>query len=291
MAAKTASRGASNRWLPWMLSPRARPPASAASTWSRCACIASAAASGSPARSAVDDAPRGRRSARSRVARVAPVRSRLTLPSVLMMRMNWASRKLPAASHTASWNSMSRVLNRSASSTRAAQLGEECLEARDLRRRDPLRGQPDVADLHDAPGLDHLGQRDRVLGEHEVQVRDQLLRLQGRDVGAGALADLDHVHDRERTEGLPQHGPADVHHGGQLALGRELVAGPQLSARIRSSRRSAISSGRVLRLTTANWGQAGPGSSIGRRGPSGPSVATAALDLPCCCHRRDARPI
>ena len=166
-------------------------------------------------------------SARSRVARVAPVRSRLTLPRVLMMRMNWARRKLPAASHTASWNSMSRVLNRSASAHGAAKLGEERLQARDLCSRDPLGGQPDVADLHDAPRLDDLGQGNGILGEHEVQVRDQLLGLQGGDVGSGALADLDHVHDRERPEGLPQDGPADVHRGGQLALGRELVPGPQ----------------------------------------------------------------
>ena len=173
----------------------------------------------------------------------------------------------------------------------AAQLGEERLQVRDLGLRDPLRGQPDVADLHDAPGLDHLGQRDRVLGEDEVQVGDQLLGLQGRDVGAGALADLDHVHDRERTEGLPEDGPADMHHGGQLALGGELVPGPQA---LRPDQVEQAGRDLVRQGAPVDDGELGPGRARvvhGRRGRVRPVGHHRCARLPCCCHRRDARPI
>ena len=41
---------------------------------------------------------------------------------------------------------------------------------------DPLRGEADVARLDDPPRLEQLDEGDAVLGEHEIEVRDQLLR-------------------------------------------------------------------------------------------------------------------
>ena len=94
-------------------------------------------------------------------------------------------------------------------------------------RLDPDGGQADVAHLQHAPGFQHLGEGDRVLGEHEVEMRHELLWLEGRDVGARSLADLHHLHDGEGTERLPEHRPADLHLGRQVPLGRELVARPE----------------------------------------------------------------
>ena len=101
-----------------------------------------------------------------------------------------------------------------------AQLGQERLEARKPGASIRAAASADVAHLHHAAGLDDLGQRHGVLGEHEVEMRHQLLGLQGRDVGPGTLADIHDLHDRERTEGLAQDGPADLHRGREVPLGR-----------------------------------------------------------------------
>ena len=88
-----------------------------------------------------------------------------------------------------------------------------------------MRGEPDVADLDDPPRLEDLGERDGILREHEVEVRDELLGLERRDVRPRPLPDLDDLHDRERPQRLAEDRPAHVHLRGQLALGGQLVAG------------------------------------------------------------------
>ena len=105
---------------------------------------------------------------------------------------------------------------------------DELVELGDAAFADPKRREADVARLDHPPRLEELDERDAVLGEDEVEVRDQLLGLQRRDVGAVALADIHHAHQGERPERFAQHRPADVHHPGEIPLRRQLVARSQL---------------------------------------------------------------
>ena len=133
-----------------------------------------------------------------------------------------------AAAHTAMCMAISSSLNRSGSSMHRRHLAQSFLEAGHLVVGHPDGGKPDVAGLDHAPSLEQLDEGDAVLGEHEIEMGDQLARLERRDVGAVALADVDHAHQRQCPERLAQDGPADLHHLGEVALGRELVAGSQL---------------------------------------------------------------
>ena len=100
----------------------------------------------------------------------------------------------------------------------------------DLRRRGPLGGQARGADLEDAPRLVHLLAREPVQrGEKAQRLAAERRRPVG-NIRAGPAPRLDDADGRQGfepgTHGRPAH--ADVH--GQLALGRQPIAGTQRAA-------------------------------------------------------------
>jgi hypothetical protein len=111
---------------------------------------------------------------------------------------------------------------------RRLQCRNERVEVREVVLGHPKGREADVAGLDDPARLEELDESHAVLREDEVEVGDQLPRLERRDVRAVALADVDDAHEREGPQRLADDRPADLHHLGELALGGELVARTQL---------------------------------------------------------------
>ena len=156
----------------------------------------------------------------------------------LISSISRASSSEWAAAVTAAWNSSSPSTPRPPAIDVVGHGAQRGVDAREVALGTPLRGQGGELGLQRVAGVDDLGQpvgvgADRLDGTTGAGVPDLVAagRQAGPDPGhdrAVAVPDADRADDLEGDEGLAQRGPADAEAGGELALGRQPVAGGEV---------------------------------------------------------------
>ena len=94
---------------------------------------------------------------------------------------------------------------------------------------DPLRRQRRHRRLDHPARLEQLVRRVLAQREDEAQVPHEQVGLERGHVGAGAVPHLGDAEHGQRTQRLAQRRPADAHRGGQVAFGRQPVAGAEVA--------------------------------------------------------------
>ena len=102
---------------------------------------------------------------------------------------------------------------------------EDALHLLDLLGRRPPGGQGRDGGLEQAAGLEELAHRLAMRQDHQGQRLDQGLHRDVADEGALPRPDLDEPAALQRAQRLPHRGAADHELLGQIALGRQAVAG------------------------------------------------------------------
>ena len=137
---------------------------------------------------------------------------------------------LPAARAMVRWKRTSWMRYSCGIVERGVHLGDLFGEFGDVLVGGALGGERGDVGFEDQAGLKHLpGQEAVERAEDGERAGVERGRAAG-DEGAGAVAALEHAHGGEEADAGAQAGAADLQLAGEFALGRQAVAGVELSA-------------------------------------------------------------
>ena len=161
--------------------------------------------------------------------RRAPVRRRLARPSARIDSMKRPRIAFPAATRIASCSSRSVSMNASASPITAARGRRTRRAASSVPSSIRSAASAAIAGSTTLRASNSWSDACSLKREHEAQVPHEQVGLERGHVGAGAVPHLGHAEHGQRAQRLAQRRPAHAHRGGQVALGRQPVAGAEMA--------------------------------------------------------------